>query len=60
MITFSERLKVQEKYYEWLQAESKKLGPGKTMQDVPTAFMAFLLINHMIDETGVKIFTSLH
>ena len=60
MITFSERIKIQEAYYIWLEKESKKLGPNKTIQDTPATFLGFLLINHLLDETGVKIFTSLN
>lgn len=59
MVTFSERLKIEEAYYKWLEKESKKLGAGKTVQDTPTTFLGFLLINNMLDETSVKIYLSL-
>lgn len=60
MITFSERIYIQEKYYEWLNMRSKELPKNQTIQDTPATFLGFLLINHMLNETEVKIFTSLH
>ena len=54
MLLFSERKRVEDMYYKWLQAENKLVAPGSRIVDSPMTFLCFLRENGWIDEDKIK------
>ncbi len=54
MIHFSERIKIVNDYYNWLDNASDKLNePGKRIADSPISFLEFLVEIGILDEYDV-------
>lgn len=54
MIHFSERIKITNDYYNWLDNASEQLNePGKRIADSPISFLVFLIEIGILDENAV-------